>query len=73
MRVCNGLVVIQAEEILSVCIYADCDLTYGNVRMSPLTRDPQTHSAHVIKLELLAARNHIGASLNGRFDPRYGH
>ncbi|RVW34252.1 BAG-associated GRAM protein 1 [Vitis vinifera] len=37
--------------------------------MGQLKGDPQTNSAYVIKLELLAAKNLIGANLNGMSDP----
>lgn len=45
------------------------DLIDDNVKMGQLKGDPQTNSAYVIKLELLAAKNLIGANLNGMSDP----
>lgn len=45
------------------------DLIDDNVKMDQLKGDPQTNSAYVIKLELLAAKNLIGANLNGMSDP----
>ncbi|KAF3451047.1 hypothetical protein FNV43_RR07136 [Rhamnella rubrinervis] len=38
-------------------------------KMGQLKGDPQTNSAYLIKLELLAAKNLIGANLNGTSDP----
>uniref|UniRef100_A0A5B7ALF4 C2 and GRAM domain-containing protein n=1 Tax=Davidia involucrata TaxID=16924 RepID=A0A5B7ALF4_DAVIN len=38
-------------------------------KMGQLKGDPQTNSAFIIKLELLAAKNLIGANLNGTSDP----
>ncbi|KAJ9701699.1 hypothetical protein PVL29_006884 [Vitis rotundifolia] len=45
------------------------DVIDDNVKMGQLKGDPQTNSAYVIKLELLAAKNLIGANLNGMSDP----
>lgn len=45
------------------------DLIDDNVKMGQLKGDPQTNSAYVIKVELLAAKNLIGANLNGMSDP----
>ncbi|XP_024043902.1 BAG-associated GRAM protein 1 isoform X4 [Citrus clementina] len=39
------------------------------VKMVQFKGDPQTNSAYLIKLELLAAKNLIGANLNGTSDP----
>ncbi|GMY32710.1 BAG-associated GRAM protein 1 isoform X1 [Fagus crenata] len=39
------------------------------VKMGQLKGDPQSNSAYLIKLELLAAKNLIGANLNGTSDP----
>ncbi|KAB1213211.1 hypothetical protein CJ030_MR5G022388 [Morella rubra] len=38
-------------------------------KIGQLKGDPQTNSAYLIKLELLAAKNLIGANLNGTSDP----
>ncbi|KAJ9189159.1 hypothetical protein P3X46_000488 [Hevea brasiliensis] len=38
-------------------------------KMGQLKGDPQANSAYIIKLELLAAKNLIGANLNGTSDP----
>ncbi|ESR56024.1 hypothetical protein CICLE_v100194232mg, partial [Citrus x clementina] len=38
-------------------------------KMVQFKGDPQTNSAYLIKLELLAAKNLIGANLNGTSDP----
>ncbi|XP_048233851.1 BAG-associated GRAM protein 1 isoform X2 [Ricinus communis] len=38
-------------------------------KMGQLKGDPQGNSAYIIKLELLAAKNLIGANLNGTSDP----
>ncbi|KAK9288823.1 hypothetical protein L1049_017288 [Liquidambar formosana] len=38
-------------------------------KMGQLKGDPQSNSAYIIKLELLAAKNLIGANLNGTSDP----
>lgn len=40
-----------------------------DVKMGQLKGDPQSNSAYLIKLELLAAKNLIGANLNGTSDP----
>ncbi|XP_023875484.1 BAG-associated GRAM protein 1 isoform X4 [Quercus suber] len=40
-----------------------------NRKMVQLKGNPQTNSAYLIKLELLAAKNLIGANLNGTSDP----
>nr|XP_016484393.1 PREDICTED: BAG-associated GRAM protein 1-like [Nicotiana tabacum] len=38
-------------------------------KMGQLKGDPQTNSAYIIKVELLAAKNLIAANLNGTSDP----
>ncbi|KAA8532140.1 hypothetical protein F0562_006718 [Nyssa sinensis] len=45
------------------------DVIVDKVKMGQLKGDPQTNSAYIIKLELLAAKNLIGANLNGTSDP----
>ncbi|KAK4596290.1 hypothetical protein RGQ29_014363 [Quercus rubra] len=41
----------------------------NQMTMVQLKGNPQTNSAYLIKLELLAAKNLIGANLNGTSDP----
>ncbi|KAH7547599.1 hypothetical protein FEM48_Zijuj01G0326800 [Ziziphus jujuba var. spinosa] len=48
---------------------ASGDASDDKDKMGQLKGDPQTNSAYLIKLELLAAKNLIGANLNGTSDP----
>lgn len=53
---------------------ADSPFGFGDAsddrdKMGQLKGDPQTNSAYMITLELLAAKNLIGANLNGTSDP----
>ncbi|XP_043706394.1 BAG-associated GRAM protein 1-like isoform X2 [Telopea speciosissima] len=50
----------------SVMTQTSCALI---LQMGQLKGDSQTNSAYVIKLELLAAKNLVGANLNGTSDP----
>ncbi|KAL8482782.1 hypothetical protein ACS0TY_025717 [Phlomoides rotata] len=45
------------------------DLIDDKDKMGQFKGDPQTNSAYIIKVELLAAKNLIGANLNGTSDP----
>lgn len=47
----------------------DSNTPNPGVMMGHSKGDPQTNSAYLIKLELLAAKNLIGANLNGTSDP----
>ncbi|KAL7106362.1 hypothetical protein ACP275_07G108500 [Erythranthe tilingii] len=48
---------------------ADGDAIDDKYKMGQFKGDPQTNSAYLIKVELLAAKNLIGANLNGTSDP----
>ncbi|KAL0456605.1 UNVERIFIED_CONTAM: BAG-associated GRAM protein 1 [Sesamum latifolium] len=45
------------------------DMINDKDKMGQFKMDPQTNSAYLIKVELLAAKNLIGANLNGTSDP----
>ncbi|KAL8048937.1 hypothetical protein ABFX02_07G100400 [Erythranthe guttata] len=47
----------------------DGDAIDDKYKMGQFKGDPQTNSAYLIKVELLAAKNLIGANLNGTSDP----
>ncbi|KAL0388101.1 UNVERIFIED_CONTAM: BAG-associated GRAM protein 1 [Sesamum radiatum] len=61
--------VLVAKVIYSAA-YEKCPVVFVLVsNMGQFKMDPQTNSAYLIKVELLAAKNLIGANLNGTSDP----
>ncbi|KAL0413938.1 UNVERIFIED_CONTAM: BAG-associated GRAM protein 1 [Sesamum radiatum] len=61
--------VLVAKVIYSAA-YEKCPIVLVLVsNMGQFKMDPQTNSAYLIKVELLAAKNLIGANLNGTSDP----
>ncbi|KAJ4956034.1 hypothetical protein NE237_012817 [Protea cynaroides] len=80
IAVAAAIFVIAAYKLLSSGCGGTCDdcsvsddsvrgLGDDKVKMGQLKGDSQTNSAYVIKMELLAAKNLIGANLNGTSDP----
>ncbi|PHU08943.1 hypothetical protein BC332_20803 [Capsicum chinense] len=52
-----------------VAVDDDSGIVVDKDKMGQLKGDPQTNSAYIIKVELLAAKNLIAANLNGTSDP----